>query len=192
MKYLYVYEKSSLNDAEHEAGIVLGESMYRIFKSSNTRHLTLAFPVGENPLEYLNRYWSKITGGIAKTIGVELRHIAILGYVVVDEARKKPHAHLLVYSRKERKRSRCWKAVSKVEIGKLVDQFQKEMQINLKVTPFFYFPGWVDYITGHHNLLANGFTTIRIPTYNPRILRSAAKRKGQQSKGSSQVGRPSA
>jgi len=175
-----MFEKASLSEAVTEMAMVLGESMYRVFKSSNTRHLTLSFPVGENPLEYLNRHWTKVVGSIVKTIGVKLRHIAILGYVVVDAARKKPHAHLLVYSRKERRGGRCWKVVSKAEVKKLVHHFQVEMQINLKVTPFFNFGGWVDYITGDHNLLAAGFMTMRLPVYNPRILRSAAKRNAHQ------------
>lgn len=192
MEMFHVFEKASKYDGDRESEAVLGVSIYRVFKSTNTRHFSLAFPVGENPLEYLNRYWTKIIGSITKTVGVESRHIAILGYVTVDKARKKPHAHMLVYSRKERKGGRCWKSVSRVEVERLVRLFKDEMQVNLKVTPFFHFAGWVDYLTGDRNLLADGFTTTRLPVYNASILRIAAKRKGLPDTAINSLGCPQA
>lgn len=160
--------------------MVAGVSIYRdVLKSSNTRHLSLSFPKDESPLEYLNRHWSKIIDGIGETIGVERHHLAVIGYAVQvkEGGEDKPHAHLLVYSRKSQRSNRCWKTVSKAEVNKLVRAFQVEMQIDLKVTPFFNIKGWIGYLTGEQNMLADGAIVVRLPGYNCRILRSAFNRK---------------
>jgi len=179
LKNLYVFENATEKQAEDEAEMVAGESIYRVLKSSNSRHLSLSFPKGENPLEYLNRHWLKIIDGIVKTIGVERHHIAVFGYTVMmtEKGEDKPHAHLAVFSRKSQN-GRCWKVVSKVEVRGLVQRFQDEMRINLKVTPFLSMETWVgNYIAGERNMLAEGAVVVRLPGFNTRIVRSAFNRR---------------
>lgn len=176
----YVFENITKKEADNEIDKVSGESIYLdVFKSTDTRHLSLSFPRGESSLEYLNRHWPKIIEGIAKTVGVEWHHLAIIGYAVqvTEKGEDKPHAHLLVYSRKSQRNNHCWKVVSKAEVGELVKHFQNEMQINLKVKPYFNLKGWIGYLASEANMLADGAVVVRLPGFNLRILRSALKRK---------------
>lgn len=180
MENLYVFENTTEKQAEDEAKMVAGVSIYSVLKSTNTRHLSLSFPRGESPLEYLNRHWSKIVDSIVKTIGVERHHVAVLGYTVMltEKGEDKPHAHLAVFSRKSQRNGRCWKAVSRAEVKELVQRFEDEMRIDLAITPFLSMRSWVgNYIAGERNMLADGAVVVRIPGYNLRILRSAFNRK---------------
>ena len=173
---MYVIENASQSIADKEVDAQLRYSIYGVLKGTNTRHVTLSFRKGENPLERLSRQWWDVVDGIASGIGVQRCHLVIFGYTVCDPQREKPHAHLLVYSRKSQRNGKCWKVVSRKQIKEMARVFRDNLGINLEVTPFFNLRGWLGYLAGEKNMLLPGATVVRLPVWNEKILRSACNR----------------
>ena len=174
---MHVTENTIKNDKTNTADSLRIKSVYphKTFKDSishkahSTRHFSISFPEGSNPLEHLSRTMQDILATTAETVGILPYQLTAEGYTVTLGGRK-PHCHLLVHSKRSKKTNRCWNNVSKEAIENLQKKIKQNLNLDLKVTPTFDALGWFDYVHGEKNLLACNAVVVKIPVIRGRKL----------------------